>query len=165
MRHFIIAMGFLSSLFSARAQPEIYTDPAFTFTHPKGWSKLPASTPDCLVFRDSTGAMQLTVLVMRYNSAAARGRQDFDRILQHRMNAEKKVLAASDSLEGLPVETFSDGYQARFRGFEAKTSRSFKGLLLMARGYILNFYLEGPDKTEEELKKTADVVFADIKLR
>ncbi|HWB61157.1 MAG TPA: hypothetical protein VG733_16870 [Chthoniobacteraceae bacterium] len=163
----IATMGFLSSIISAFAQDETYKDPAFTFSHPAGWTKLSSSTPDSLSFSDPTGSLHLTVSVMNYNTSVTGQalRDAFERVIQHRMDAEKKFMAASDPLEHSSTEAIPDGYQSHFHGYESAKNRRFTGLLLMAKGTMLCFYIEGTNKTEAELKAVSDVIFSKVKLR
>jgi hypothetical protein len=148
------------------AAPLKYSDSDVSFTCPDGWVKLERSRPDTLLFRDSTGGYQLTVSVMTYKTGtdAKETRAAFDRMVELRIQGEKRELASGEEVKFSEVTPTDAGYSVEFFGEEKAHARRFHGKLIMIRGRVVTAYLEGLARSESEMSATARSLPATVKI-
>jgi hypothetical protein len=148
----------LGAISMATASTFDYSDSDLAFKLPGDWKKLEHSTPDKLVFRHATEMFQVTVSVMTYKSDTVQ-KKDFERILEHRITAEKRGLSPKDSVTQAEIKEIVGGYSAEFSGVENNSGRRFSGKLVMKSRRIVVAYLEGIKKSEEQVSTLKKVLF------
>jgi hypothetical protein len=138
------------------AAPNDFSVKGIAIKLPDGWSRV--SNGEQLIFRHASGKYQLTISELDY--AKPGQRQDFERILQLRLDAEK---AGGGIATAEPIETYQSGFTARFAG--AGSQRLFAGRLMMASGAIVTAYFEGVQVTPKEFAEMGAVVLAGVQIK
>jgi len=110
-------------------------------TAPVGWRQI-SKTEDRLVLSSSDQRQQTTISVLRFNSDATF--EDFRRLCQHRIDAERKELV-DGFIEPDEPKPFKDGdtFGLFYSGGEKRTGRLFSGYLSLAQRQFLTIYVEG----------------------
>ncbi len=130
---------------------------------PQGWRKLDGSTGDRLLFQERSGSYQLTVTVLTF-ARGRESRESFERILQHRIDAERSVLATPQDVKQGPITNYGSGFACDFSGMDLPARRTFAGRVLMAEGLILVAYLEGLGKTPTEFSTMRAAVLESVNI-
>jgi hypothetical protein len=163
VRSTLLAFGLVAT---ASAAPLKYSDADVSLTCPDGWVKLERSRPDRLLFRDPTGSYQFTVSVMIYKTSTdtTKMRAAFDRMVELRVQNERRELASGEEVKLSEVTTIDGGCSVEFFGEEKAHARRFHGKLIMVRGRVVTAYLEGLGKPESEMSSTARTLLATVEM-
>lgn len=108
---------------------------------PVGWHQV-SKTEDRLVLRSTDQHQQATISVLRLGSDTSF--EDFRRLCQHRIDAERKELGEGFIQPDDPRPSKDgDTYRLFYSGGEKKTGRLFSAYLSLARREFLTIYVEG----------------------
>lgn len=152
----------LASLVAANSATTDFSTGPIEIHLPHGWAKV-ESAGDRATFRDPTGLYQLTVSVMGYKVGAEK-QGDFERIVQHRLNAERTTLASDDQIAQDRITRYRSGSACEFHGTDKRTGRMFAGRMMMADGIILTAYLEGLRKMPQEFASTSGTILPAVNI-
>jgi hypothetical protein len=141
-----------------------YSDSGLAFSLPGDWKKLERSTPDKLVFRHNTELFQVTVSVLNYKAETVE-KKVFEKLLEDRINAEKRELSPNDSITQSEIKQIEGGYSVEFSGFDSAHERRFAGKLMMKSGLIVVVYLEGIKKSADEMSPITKVLFESLTIK
>jgi hypothetical protein len=126
-----------------------------TIEVPKGWSEAKRE-PERIVLRSADGHQQATVSLMRLNADASF--QDFKRLCDHRIEAEKKVVSDGFVQPDAPFKQ-AGTFGMYFSGGDKKANRAFSGYLTLKKRELITIYVEGmgiaPKDHLESFKKFA----------
>ena len=106
---------------------------------PAGWTE-PSRMDDRLTLRAPDGHQQATVSVMRFGADPSF--EDFKRVCQLRLNAEKKD-SPDCFIQSDPPFDLKGKFGMFYSGGDKKTGRLFSGYLSLERRELVAIYVEG----------------------
>jgi hypothetical protein len=106
---------------------------------PTGWRQV-KTAPDRIMLRSADNHQQATVSLLHFRGNPSF--EDFKRLCDHRIDAEKKELGDGFIQPAEPFEK-SGAFGMFFSGGDPKASRIFSGYLTLQKADLITVYVEG----------------------
>jgi hypothetical protein len=123
-----------------RSRPT-FEDSDIALTLPGKWTRSENSRPDLLIFREASGQRQLSVSVLSLGKPEE-SHQAVQSLYSHRVDAERRELAAGDPIIAEGVQVTEGKPLGVFSGVQKASSRFFTGYVTAAGAQAVVLYLE-----------------------